>query len=96
MKKIFMAVCIVLFIIGTAYALPPVSLPGANDFSPFKGTHRVNSTLKCQHCNGSGKITKIKIVWSKLKKKLVKARQSATCPKCSGSGVVKSKNSKSF
>ena len=90
MKKVFILGSIVLLLLtaGTASAVmvQVPTVPGS--VGDFAGEiHRKSQkNVKCSKCNGSGKITKTKIVWSKLKKRPVKARQIATCPKCSGKG----------
>jgi hypothetical protein len=95
MKKFFILWSIVLLTAGTVYAgmgIPPP--PGSvGDFAGHilqkeQAAKGQVHTPRYTKCNGSGKIIKTKIVWSKLKKKLVKARQANTCPKCSGKGQV--------
>ena len=91
MKKFFILVSIALFLLTTGTASAgtiPIPLPPGS-VGDFVGDIHQKSQPRsstCSRCNGSGKITKTKIVWSKLKKRPVKARQIDTCPKCSGRG----------
>lgn len=91
MKKFFILWSIVLLTAGTGYALGPgVPLPpgSVGDFAGHIVDSQKPRSNKCGQCKGSGKIIKTEIVWSKLKKRFVKARQSATCPKCHGTGTT--------